>query len=81
MLEKNFNLRYWGCDEKFCLMIQKGVYQYEYINSWEIFEEINLPPKNAFYSKLNMEGICDKDYENVQQFWNTMEKKNPKLPS
>ena len=33
-LKKNFNQnsRFWGCDEKFRLMIQKGVYPYEYMD-------------------------------------------------
>ena len=35
MLKKNFNhtSRFWECDEKFRLMIRKGVYPYEYIDS------------------------------------------------
>ena len=35
VLKKNFNhtSRFWGCDEKFCLMIRKGVYPYEYMDS------------------------------------------------
>ena len=51
-------------------MRRKGVYPYEYMDSWERFEETRLPPKEAFYSKLNMEGISDKDYEHAQQVWN-----------
>ena len=33
------------------------------------------PPKDAFYSRLNMKGISDQDYEHAQQVWNVMEKK------
>ena len=76
-LKKNFNhtSRFWGCDEKFRLTIRKGVYPYEYMDGWEKFEEAGLPPKDAFYSGLNMKGISDQDYEHAQQVWNTMEKK------
>ena len=76
-LKKNFNhtSRFWGCDEKFRLMIRKGVYPYEYMNGWKKFEETSLPPKDAFYSRFNMKGISDQDYEHAQQVWNTMEKK------
>ena len=53
----------------FKLMRRKGVYPYEYMDSWERFEETRLPPKEAFYSKLNMEDISEKDYEHAQQVW------------
>ena len=78
VLKKNFNhtSRFLGCDEKFRLMIQKGVYPYEYMDGWEKFEERSLPPKYAFYSRLSMKGISDRGYEHAQQVWNIMEKKN-----
>ena len=48
-------------------MRQKFVYPYEYMDIWEKFEETKLPLKNAFYSKLNMKGISDEDYEYAEQ--------------
>ena len=62
-------------------MTRKGVYPCEYIDGWKKFEETSLPPKDAFYSRLNMKGISDQDYEHAQQVWNTMEKKNSRLLS
>jgi len=50
-------------------MRRKGVYPYEYVDSWEKFEETKLPPKEAFYSKLNMKGVSDKDYEHAERVW------------
>ena len=40
-LKKKFNhtSRFWGCDEKLCLMIRKRVYSYEYMGGWKKFEE------------------------------------------
>ena len=72
LLEKNFNhtIRFWGCNEKFRLMIRKGVYPYEYMDSWEKFEKTGLPPKDAFCSRFNMKGISDQDHEHAQQVWN-----------
>ena len=39
------------------------------MDSWEIFDETSLPPKKAFYSKLNLEDISDKDYNHAQRAW------------
>ena len=50
-------------------MLRKGFYPYEYIDSWEGFDETLLPNKNAFYSKLNLENITDKDYEHAHKVW------------
>ena len=54
---------------KFVLLLRKGVYPYEYMDSWERFNETLLPPKKAFYSKLNLEDISDKDYLYAQNVW------------
>ena len=32
------------------------------MDSWKKFEKKQLPPKNAFYCKLNMKGVNDQDY-------------------
>ena len=56
-------------------MIIRGVYPYEFTDSWKKFKEKNLPPKDTFYNRLNMKGISDQDYEHAQQVWNTMERK------
>ena len=52
-------------DNKFILLLRKGVYPYEYMDSWERFDEISLPDKEAFYSSLNMENIADVDYRHA----------------
>ena len=39
------------------------------MDSWERFDEISLPDKEAFYSELNLEDITDKDYEHAQKVW------------
>ena len=43
-------------------MLRKGVYPYEYMDSWERFNETSLPSKEDFYSNLKMENIDDIDY-------------------
>ena len=34
------------------VMVQKGVYPYEYIDGWEKLEETSLPPKTHFTAGL-----------------------------
>ena len=53
------------------LLMRKGVYPYEFMDSWERFAEPRLPPKEAFYSKLTDEGISDTDYFHAQKVWET----------
>ena len=38
-------------------LLRKGVYPYEYMDSWKRFNETELPPKNKFCSTLNLEEI------------------------
>ena len=51
------------------LLTRKGVYPYEYINSWDRFNETQLPPIDAFYSNLNMPWISEDDYQHAQKVW------------
>ena len=61
---------------KFILLLRKGVYPYEYMDSWEKFDETTLPPKEAFYSNLNLEDISDEDYAHAQKVWDVFEINN-----
>ena len=49
------------------LLLKKSIYPYEYVDSWERFNEVSLPEKVAFYSELNLEDISDEDYIHVQK--------------
>ena len=57
-------------DKQYELLVRKGVYLYEYMSSWDKFEEVQLPPIEAFYSNLNMTNVSDDDYQHVQRVWN-----------
>ena len=75
---KNFSTLYKFCNgdlNNFFLLLRKGIYFYEHLDSWEIFDENTIRPKEAFYSKLNLENITDKDYEHVKKVWEAFEKK------
>ena len=55
------------------LLKEKGVYPYEYMNSFKKFNETELPSKNKFFSSLKDENISEKDYEKARN-WNTFKK-------
>ena len=61
--------------KEFDLMVRKGVYPYDYMDSFDKFNE-KLPSKEEFYSLLNDEHISDEDYEHAQNVWNTFSLKN-----
>ena len=63
----NINQFYNEDINKFTFLLRKGVYPYEYMDSWERFNETSLPDKKAFYSELNLEDITDKDYTHSQK--------------
>ena len=68
---KNFQTlhKFWSGDlNKFFLLLRKGIYPCEYIDSWQRFDENTITPKEAFYSELNLENITDKDYEHVNKY-------------
>ena len=37
------------------------------MDNWEKIDETTLPPKEAFYSKLDLKGVSDEDYAHVQK--------------
>ena len=61
---------------KFILLFRKGVYTYEYVDSWEKFNETTLSSKKAFYSELNLEDVTDKDCAHAQKIFEEFELKN-----
>ena len=61
---------------KIFLLLRKGVYPYEYMDSWERFNETALPNKKAFYSELYLEDITNKDYTHAQKVFEEFKLKN-----
>ena len=64
---------FWGFesykDHQCKLLIRKGIYPYEYMDSWDKFEKTSLPSKEKFYSNPNMSGVSDGDYEHAWRVW------------
>ena len=60
---------------RFVLLLRKGVYPYEDMDTWEKFET-TLPPKETFYINLNLEDISDEDYAQAHKVWDVFQIKN-----
>ena len=76
---KNFPIMYQLCNgdlNKIFLLLRKGVYPYEDMNSWEKFNETSILAREAFYSELNLEDITDRDYEHVEKVWEAFKIRN-----
>ena len=53
------------------LMSQKDVYPYDFMDSFEKFNQTELPTKDQFYSILNDQHITDDKYDHANNVWNT----------
>ena len=51
------------------MLTEKGVYPYDYMDSWSKFDEKELPPHECFYSKLAGANISDDDYKKAEAVW------------
>ena len=58
------------------LLIKKGIYPYEYMDSFERFSETQLPDKEKFYSSLSGQGITEEEYARAKQVWETFRCRN-----
>ena len=56
-------------ESQYKLLTRKGIYPYEYMTSWDKFEETEFPSIEAFYSKLNMSGVSEDDYQHAHWVW------------
>ena len=68
-LIKKFPNTYKFCNNdinKFILLLRKGGYPYEYMDSWGRFNETTLTNKKAFYGKLYLELHPQKVFEELK---------------
>ena len=56
----------------FPLLRKKGIYPYDYVSDFSVFDETCLPPREAFYSKLRDEGISEIEYEEGKEIWKNL---------
>ena len=58
--------------EKMKLLVRKGVFPYDYTDSFDKFEKTKLPTIKQFYNKLNNQEMNETDYKHAQNVWNEM---------
>ena len=78
-LLERFSNTYEFCDKdlnKFVMLLQKGVYPYEYMDGWDKFNEKIIPSKESFYSNLTLENITEVDYIHANNVFKTFELNN-----
>ena len=63
-------------NNKFILLLWKGVYPYEYMYDSEKVNKTLLPEKESSYSHLNMEAITNADYMHAKRVCQDLEIKN-----
>ena len=62
--------------KKLDLMKKKGVYPYDYMDSFSRFNENQLPKREEFYSILNETDISEDDYKHAQKVWDAFKIRN-----
>ena len=70
---KNLTEFYEG--EQLDLIKRKGVFPYDWFDSFNRLSADHLPPKEAFHSILNDSGISEEDYIHAQKVWKTFKMK------
>ena len=69
--EKYINTSEAFSGERLALMKAKGVYPYDYMDSFQKFSETQLPKRDDFYSLLTNEEISESEYAHAQKVWET----------
>ena len=62
--------------EKFILLLKKCVYPYEYMDSFDKFDETTLPNIENFYSSLELRNFDVKEYNHAKKLWGIFNIKN-----
>ena len=58
------------------LLTKKGIYPYDYFDSKDKYDELQLPKKEKFFDKLNNKNISNEDYKHALNVFKTFKCKN-----
>ena len=59
--------------DKLSLMSQKGVYPFDHMDSFEKFDQTELPTKELFHSVLIDRHITNEEYNSASKVWKTFD--------
>ena len=68
-LTQHYNLSKFFKGKELAMVKKKGVYPYDYMDSFKRLSETSLPTPDHFYSKLNDTSISTSDYQHAQKVW------------
>ena len=63
-------------DDQRLLLTQKGVYPYDYMNTFEKFKDKSFPSIEECYSQLNKENMTEYDYDRAIKVWKSFDVTN-----
>ena len=62
--------------EAFKMITSKLIFPYKYIDSFEKFEETEIPSQENFYNDLSEESVSDEEYSSLKRLWYLFDLKN-----
>ena len=71
-----YTRKYFTDEIQLDLMKKKGVYPYDYMDSFSKFNDTELPKREDFYSLLTDENISEDAYSHAKDVWNTFNLRN-----
>lgn len=74
--EKKITKSFTTSEQEFKLLTRKGIFPYEYIDSWEKLTEDQFPSQEMFFSSLRKESISNEEYQHAHDVWKTFNVKN-----
>ena len=81
LIASNHNFSYlqqvFTCEKKRALVMRKGIYPYQFINSIEcLLQQTVLPDRDHFYSSLSDKTVDEDEYAHAQEVWKEFDCQN-----
>jgi hypothetical protein len=61
--------RHFPYNEQFKLIQNKGIYPYDFMDTYDKMNSISLHLRDEFYNKINSKHISDKEYGHAKEAW------------